>query len=247
MNTQFGRSLGGFVNFAKGGKAGKLPKLVGKATAGLIRKTPATTVDNSSTFNAIMGRVDAIETDYQRHERRFNITDEELVDADTGQLNTPAIRRKIKELTYLAIDRRTQEQELETARGFVRNLIRAYRRIVTGLRRSLRHASKKDRTAIRGYISTYDKRIGEWRGKLGELGDTIFDTHTDLLEVQGELKDVQATAPNIQTPDAPDTGGADTGGADTGGGGRRHADPADGRRHRGRRHPAASDVPAGPR
>jgi myo-inositol catabolism protein IolC len=93
-----------------------------------------------------MGRVDAIDADYQRHERRFNITDEELVDADTGQLNTPAIRRKVKELTYLAIDRRTQEQELETARGFVRNLIRAYRRIVTALRRSLRHASKKDRT-----------------------------------------------------------------------------------------------------
>jgi SLT domain-containing protein len=211
-----GYARGGFARFAKGGKAGKLPKLVGKATAGLVRRTPATTVDNSSTFNAIMARVDAIDADYQRHERRFNISDEELVDADTGQLNTPAIQRKVKELTYLLIDRRTQEQELNTARAFARNLIRSYKRIVTALRRSLRHAKGKDRTGIRGYISTYDKRIGEWKGKVGELGDTIFDTHTDLLEVQGELADVQSTQPNIPTPDAPDTSG-DTGTPDAAG------------------------------
>lgn len=218
---QFGHALGGFARFARGGRA-KLPRGIGKATAGLIRRVPATTVDNSDTFNAIMGRVDAIDADYQRHERRFNVTDEELVNSDTGQLNVPAIQRKTRELTYLLVDRRTQEQELNTARQFVRNLIKAYRRIVSQLRKSLRHAKRKDRSGIQGYISTYDQRIGEWKGKASALGDTIFDTHTDLLEVQGELRDVQATSPQVQdttsSADIVDTGSGDVGSGDVGSG-----------------------------
>jgi hypothetical protein len=207
--------------YARGGRA--LPRGIGKATAGLVRRVKPLQSDRSSQFDALMARVQAADDNYSRWERRFNVTDEELVDADTGALNVGAIQRKARELGQLLLIRAGMERDLDAARAVARRVVASYRRVIGALRRSLRHAKGKDRSGIRSYISTYQTRLNEWQGKVSETGDSLFDTHTDVLSLRGELKEVLGTAPQIQAPDTAtsdlspigDSGGTDATPADT--------------------------------
>lgn len=211
-------SGGGFARFARGGFArSKLNRTVGGATAGLIRKIRPTQTDRSARFDRLLGHVEAWDQDYGRWERRFNVTDEELVDADTGQVNVAAVQTKAKELGRLIEIRARIEHELEKAQVVVRNIISSYQRVIRALRNSLRHAKRKNRKGIQSYITQYEGRVDEWRGKLDEVGGTLFDTRTDLQELRLERRSVLGTTATPQTPDTPDAPDtADTGAADTG-------------------------------
>jgi hypothetical protein len=193
-------------DFAKGGKAGKLPggfastagKLVGKAVTGSgtklsIKSLAAMQTDRNDLFNAYMAKVDDSRTSYERLDARYNLTDEgDLIDQTTGEPNVKAINQKLLELANLESIREFIEQQLRQARLIAQRVVKTYTTIINSLTKSLRHAKGKDRSGIRSKIKTYQGRRTEWQGKLKDLGGDIFQAHTDVLEIQGERSDVQA-------------------------------------------------------
>jgi hypothetical protein len=195
-----GHALGGFLRrFQSGGRLGAIAgRAVGKAASGIgtklhIKSLASMQTDRNGRFDAIMGRVEDARADYQRWDARYNLTDEgELIDQTTGEPNVKAINQKLAELSNLAITRKFIEDQLEEARSVARQIVKTYNTIIRSLTRSLRHTKGKDRSGIRSRIKTYQTRLSEWQGKLKDVGGDVFEAHTDVIEIQGELADARA-------------------------------------------------------
>jgi hypothetical protein len=207
---------------AKGGRVGSKRKKISVDTlvpAGRrsLPSLKALQKDRIPEYDTYISTVDDLNTGYGLREREYDLSVEELVN-DDGSINERAIKKRGDELAGLASIRQRIIEQLVAARALARRIVKTYNTIIKRLRKSLAHAKKKDRSGIRGTISTYGERRDEWADKLHELQtSTLPSARLDLRELKSERREVLGTKATTDT--GADTGGeADTGGGDTGGG-----------------------------
>lgn len=212
-------SRGGFVRRARGGRS-KRP-MMGRGEA--YGNAPITTRANR--LASLRTRRDAIrdydnwisaaESDdklYARTERLYNISEEELVNEQTGEVDEAAVAKRTTELVQLGYIQARYVDNLRKARKVAATVVRSYKNVLGRLRQSLKYASKKDRKGIRADISNYQGRLDEWLGKIDDVGGQITDAEIDRVELGRELSAVRGTtasppaADSSSTPDSADPG-----------------------------------------
>jgi hypothetical protein len=214
-------SRGGLVqSFAKGGRASKRkkpPRVTASDRArDYIRPLRALQSDRIDVYDADMTAVDDLNIRYGISERIYDLSDEELV-RDDGSVDERAVGRRARELAGLASLRARIVERIQDAIKVARRVIKTYTTIIVRLRKSLGHASKKNRAGVKGLISTYEGRLTEWRATLKDLtGDKLPNARLDYRELLKEGSAVLGT--KAEPTDTGDTGGGDLGGTDTGGG-----------------------------
>jgi hypothetical protein len=156
-------------------------------------------------------KVDDEEKRYGQQEREYNLTDEVLVDSDTGALNVAAINQRAAEIQGLIDIRNRILRYRQRMRAIAGRVVQTFQTIINRLQNSLRFAKKKDRSGIRSQIEQYQGDLtGTWGPNLHELVTSVIpDTRLDLAELAGEKASVLGT--QAQPPPAAD--GGDGGGA----------------------------------
>lgn len=219
-----GHALGGLLQrFAKGGRSKKpfvAPRgIVTHAaqprtlqTKGLAKVQVARIAD----YDQLAGDVADLETAYGQQERYYNLSDEVLVDPDTGALNVDQIQKRADEIQILIGTRNIILQKRNEMRAIAERVVRTYRTIIDRLTKSLTYARRKDRSGIRGQIKQYqDDLTGTWAPNLRQLITTdLPNTRLDLLELAGEKASVLGTQATPQVTTAAGDGtaaGAGTG------------------------------------
>jgi hypothetical protein len=184
-----------------------------------MRKTQGTRIKEYDKLEFQVGRK---EHDYEIKDRQYGRSEEVLIDEDTGLVNHAAVDKRVRELNRLMEIRHAIIKKLGDMRRVAKRVIKTYSTIIDRLRRSLKHAKKKERGGIKASIKSYQSERADWKGKSVELGDTIDSEREDYKDSAKERDEVAATksAPvEAPTPDdGGSTGGGDTGGGDTGGG-----------------------------
>lgn len=160
--------------------------------------------DRIGNFEGAIGQVEQLGRDYEFHDRRYGQSEEELIDPDTGAVNTRAIQKRAAELLDLAIIRQQIVDKLTLAVQAARKVVATYKTIVGRLRRSLKHADKrKERKGIRAQIREYRGRIGEWEGTYADVVDQRRFARLDLKDVMLERKEVLGTRAEPAEPEEP--------------------------------------------
>lgn len=221
---------GGLRAFRKGGKTKGFGKsqLATQGARSYIRSMSPIFRDENRDYDRAKTFVDDQNTHYGITERRYDLTDEELVD-DNGNVNTKAIETRARELQGLIDIRNAIVRALKRAAAAARRAIRSYTDTLRALRASLAAAKGKERPGIRGMISTYEGRLSEWRDRLKEItGDLIPNAQLDAAYLVKEKAGIMGTkgtpAEDVSTStgDAFDAGTIDTSSsdetADSGGG-----------------------------
>lgn len=150
--------------------------------------------DRIGVYEDYRQQVEDLNTQYSVQSRRYDLTDEELIDPDTGAVDQKAVQRRARELGKLLNIRDKIVQALRSARQYASKVAGNYRTILGRIRRSLGHAKGKDRRALRGMERTYRERLAEWTGNLKELRtDTIPNAVLDFRELAKELGEVRGT------------------------------------------------------
>jgi len=200
---------------ARGGRASKRKRP--RATAAerardYIRPLRTLQTDRIGDYEAELGRVDDLNIAYSIRERTYDLDTEELIRED-GTVDVKAVEERANELAGLASIRARIVEAIRRAIRVVRRVVKTYNTILRRLRRSLKHASKKDRAGVRGLISTYEGRLEEWRGTLKDLTqDKLPNASLDLRELLRERREVLGTrAEAADTGDIGDTGEEDLG------------------------------------
>lgn len=237
----YGYALGGLLTnvprFKTGGKLGKKKPSFKESTLAKVglggsefRALRGTQSDRIGDFDAVS---ELLETDGKRYglqERRNDLTDEVLIDEETGQVNVGDVKRRAAELQKLADIKRRMLARLKKGRTIARRVQKTYSTILTRLKKALSAAtrgkkgktSKSRKEAAKSYreqIRDYVGRRKEWAGKEQDLGFDIEDGSIDLESLIGERSGVlgtKATPPDVDTdtPADPDPGDADGGGGD---------------------------------
>lgn len=209
------RLLGGLRSFAKGGRLGSIKKAtskkVGKATAG-IRGT--------SKLPGFEQQIADLGESYGREERRFSLTEEDLVkepgevgfsaSVNRGEpyLDRGALAQRTKELRRLIDIRRQIVKLYDRYEKAIRRTVKTYQDAIKRLRRARPKRGRRRKT-YNDAISGYQRRIKGWQGKLKEVSGGHFDAVTDLREVGQELSQLEPGA-------RAELGGLASQGADTG-------------------------------
>lgn len=143
-----------------------------------------------SSFEALLAAVTELGEDYSRWDRRFGLSDEVMVDEDTGEVDVGQTQKRLRELTKLKETREKIRDKLVQARKIAQRVLATYKRIVAGLVRSRKHSKGKDRKGIDAQIKAYRNQIKAWQGTLGDAGDDLYDARTDVMEISGEYNEV---------------------------------------------------------
>lgn len=197
MLATYGHLVGaGPGGYAKGGRVRKTAghgSAHGSATNLKLLSTSSLPKDRIAAYDDLLGTIEDDRKLYVQADRRYGLTDEVLIDPDTGALDTVAIQQRADELTGLLAIRQRILDKLRRAERMARQIIRSYRSIVTRLTASLRRAKGKQRSGIRGQLSQAQEALGEWRKTAHELGFDITDAGLDVQEIIGERAGVLGT------------------------------------------------------
>jgi SLT domain-containing protein len=221
-----GYSLGGRLRrFATGGKLSRTGQALrelgdgGQASYRRLRNIQGPRVE---AYDDALASAERNSENYSYLDRKFGLSDEELIDEDTGQVDTVAVRKRAEELRKLIDVRRVIAERLATARTVAQRVVKTYGTLMRRLRQARGRVKGKKSfvTARRAYydnlISTYRERRTEWQGKSREAFTNLRDARLDIEELTGERADVLGTrAPAADAPDVADPGGDVDGGADT--------------------------------
>jgi hypothetical protein len=232
-----GNALGGYVRraagglierFAGGGRKRRHPIVRPHVTASAPQPTsrpghPALQtarlsklqVARIADYDQASAEVADLETAYGQRERYYNLTDEILVDPDTGQVNVDAVMARAAEIQGLIDIRNQILRARQKMRAVADRIVSTYRLIIGRLKASLTYAKRKDRSGIKSQISQYqDDLTNTWLPNLHQvITADIPDTKLDILELSGEKASILGTQAQPQAADT--TGGGDTAGVDT--------------------------------
>lgn len=194
-------------------------------------------------YNADAKAIEQLGLDYAYSDRRFNLTDEVLIDPDTGAVNAKAVKARGEELRKLLNLRKAAKKKTDHALAVARKVAKSYATIVARMKRARAAISTrkgkgaKDRAAKRAKytegIKDYSERLSGWRAKIRTGREDSRNAGLDVAEARKELASVLGTT---ATPEGDTTGdttdgaqtasdGADTGGSSSGDGGT--ADPGE--------------------
>jgi hypothetical protein len=197
-----GRSGSGYAFGGRIGQAvGKVSALVSNRGVGALNQRQK---GRSTAYDRIMGDdgiVDRLERKYTLTERRYNLSQEEFVNPDTGALDQAAIQRGTQELFGLGLIRGQIIEQLLAARKIKERIVRSYRTILARLRASLRFAPGKDRGHVKANITAYGDDLTQAEKELYGLGETIQGAQLDRAQLDQEYAAIVGTKP--RPPDAP--------------------------------------------
>lgn len=227
-----GYAEGGFVDgdveaFASGGKPGAKKKVPFKEAtldavglgAERFRSLRASQSDRVGEFDRLGELVDVDDRRYGLQERRNDLTDEVLVDEETGKINVKDVRRRADELAKLARIKKRIRDRLAKAKQVAHRTQKTYTTIIERLRKAVKAATggkksskarKKAADSYRSQIRSYVGYRKEWKGKESELGFDLEDVSIDLRALRGERASVLGTKavpqdpPDIETPEPDD-------------------------------------------
>jgi hypothetical protein len=185
---------------------------------GLLKGPAATGLrpsrDGVDDYDRIAKTIAREEKAYDLQERRYNQTDETLVN-DDGSLNAGGIAQRVNELQGLVTIRQRIVAYYQRMETIARRAVDVYELQIGRLRKSLRHAKGKDRTGITAQIKKYAGLLNGddgWRARLEALGFDVQGGQLDVSALTGEIADVQGTRPNItDVSTTTDPGTADAG------------------------------------
>jgi hypothetical protein len=213
---------GGFVEaqaFAGGGKVKAKPKglkdrLDNRYDTGAsdLRSLSRPNTDRIAAYDSDLFAIDNLGKDYGLQERRNDMTEEVLIDEDTGAVNVRDVKRRAGELAKLWSIRLRVQQRLKVARATAARVVATYRTAIKRLKAARaaaqRSKSKKRKSAIASYtrsIGTYTENKTEWEGKLNDLKYDIKDANLDLESLANERVEVLGTTARPPEPtDSPD-------------------------------------------
>lgn len=178
--------------YARGGRVKSQP-YTAAGTELKLKSTRALITDRNTQYDKLQAEIEGDRKFYTQADRRYNITDEVLIDPDTGLINQDAINQKAAELANLIVIRERIQSKLEALLRLVNRVIASYNRVIARFEASLRHAKKKDRTGIRAQITADKEKRAEWLEKASDLGFDIGDAKIDVEELVAERATVLGT------------------------------------------------------
>jgi hypothetical protein len=182
-----------------------------------LRSLKALNTDRIGDYDDLMNANDHDTKLYEARDRRFGLTTEEFIDPQTGLLNQQAIEHRAGELSQLLAIRQRILDRLNKAREIAQRIIKSYGTMVKRLRRSLKHAKKKERGGIKAQIKTYENRIAGWKSTLNDdLRWDILAAEDDVTAIMNEGHELRGIVSNPVDAGSTDTGTTDTGTTDTG-------------------------------
>jgi hypothetical protein len=166
----------------------------GRAAVTPVRGLTRMQSDRSHEYDELVGRVGTLNTQYSIADRRYGLSEEELVDAD-GNVDPKAVAKRAAELEGLRRYRKRILEALRAAKLVADRYIKTYRETIARLTRSLKATKgKKKRAGVEHTIATYQGRITEWGQKRRELTtDTIPNARLDYDELTKERLGVLGT------------------------------------------------------
>lgn len=161
--------------------------------------------DRSEAYDALVADVAGLNTRYSIADRRYGLSEEDLVDAD-GNVDKKAVEHRAGELTALRAIRKKILDDYRKAKAIADRYIKTYREAIKRLTRSLRATKgKKARAGLAHRIAVYQARVTEWGQKRHELTtDTIPNARLDYDELTKERAGVLGTK-STATPTEADT------------------------------------------
>lgn len=206
-----GRGPGGYNRggrFQSGGRAqyqfeqsqARGQSLVGEAIAkarGIGTRLKFRSRANSSIthYNNIMADVEDLGREYELQDRKYNQTDEQLLN-DDGSINQAAINQRAGELDKLIHIRERIARKLRKAQEFAQRVVRNLTKLIRNLRRSLKHARRKDRSGVRAKIAKAQRQLDEFAGIAHDMGYDIRAADLDVEDLQLEKAEVTGTTPD---------------------------------------------------
>jgi hypothetical protein len=189
--------------FATGGRVGSTPRLIKSVRQATgtkptpIAKLNALQVARIGDYDKLSGHLDDLGITYQQADRRYNLTDEVLVN-DDGTLNQHGIDTRLREMDALIRIRERMVTTVQRMKTIAQRVVTTYRTIISRLTASLKHAKKKDRAGIQAQLTAYREDYGTWRDHAHTLGvQDVPNAILDLQELQkerGGIAGTQATA-----------------------------------------------------
>ena len=162
----------------------------------------------------IPGQIESLTRQYTIQERKYNMSDEILVDPETGAVNVAMVEKRAHELDVLAGIREHIVRRMRALYKALQGLISNYKTLIKRLNRSLRWATKKQRSGIKAQITGYKGEVKERSKQLRDLGFDIQESELDVQDVRNEAAEVRATGPGEAAAAGADAGAADAGAAD---------------------------------
>jgi hypothetical protein len=152
--------------------------------------------DRISAYDNLVGVIEDLREDYGRWDRRYGLSEETMVNEETGAVDVGQTQQRMSELDNLKRIRETIRDRLIEARRLVTRIVNTYKTLIRQLERSLEAAKGKRNTerrrGIRAQIRAYKTKLSEWQDVLGDVGDDLFDADTDVLEIGNEWSEVAA-------------------------------------------------------
>lgn len=195
-----GGLLGGLRRFAGGGKIGDVLTrgTNGSSPYDSMRSLRSKQGDRIGEYDDQLGALEDYRKRYEQTDRRYGQSVEVLIDEKSGAVNVAAVKRRALELGRLQQMREKIKERLEKMRVIAERVVETYRTIIGRLTRSLGHAKKKDRGGIRSSIKRYQENLGEWKGKLKDLGFDVTDADMDVTDIRNERAEVLGTQAEVR-------------------------------------------------
>jgi hypothetical protein len=171
-------------------------------------------------YDQLTTSISDAERTYGQAERRYNQSDEILIDPVTGALNQDAIEKRAGELAGLMKIRERILSYLERQLEIARRVVKTYNTIIGRLNRSLQHAKGKDRSGVRADISAYETERDTWTTNAKTVAFDVTDAKLDIGDLLKEGAELRGTTAEAASQPPTDSGAAaDSGGtgADTSG------------------------------
>lgn len=218
-----GYARGGIIRAATGkkGKPKKVTMGPREATARVqARSGEKLQRGRVTAFNDQMTAADRYADDYSYWDRKFSMSEEELINEETGEVNVEQVRARGRELFQLATIATNRYRALKEARAIARRIVKTYNTLINRLK-SARSALKGKGSGNRrkwydAKLADYREAKGDYEGQLAELRNSVRDADLDAREVVKEFKDVTGTKAIPQDIESVDTDlGPDTSTPDT--------------------------------
>ncbi len=224
---------------AAGGKKGGIGQAFTKARSRInsrIKKAGGPG-EGDFTLGKYEGRIEGLRDDYQRWERRYNVSEEQLVLApgdrgydesyaisigrfetdDEGNrvglnyIDERAIKARADELTHLIGIQRKIVMTYTRYMKAVERIIETYRRSRARLAKVLAKAKPNRRKRYKDDIESMARQQGGWESALAGLGNQRFDEETNLIADRQERDELRPTAEDsLDAPTEVETDDADT-------------------------------------
>jgi hypothetical protein len=190
--------------FGGGGRSkGKGPSISTVGARSTPRTSDALQTSRVQAYDRIMGDNGLVAVDekkYAQAERKYDQSDEVLVDPITGALNQEGIEKRVGELNALVKIRQRIEKRLNDALEIAKRVVETYKTIIARLTKAVKSAKGKDRrTKTKDKIAGYQVQLKKWEQNVQDVGFQVGDSQLDLGDLDNEIADVRGT--RAQTPD----------------------------------------------